>query len=90
MILCTKVFSLSPVNGGLAQLARALAWQARGHRFDSGILHETINLIVDGFLFLDTSFSDDSGRYSPQNLSYKVMGFLINKGKFTSELIIIL
>ena len=27
------------VHGGLAQLARALALQARGHRFDSGILH---------------------------------------------------
>gem|GEM_PF-3310562 len=27
-------------NGELAQLARALAWHARGHRFDSGILHE--------------------------------------------------
>ena len=26
--------------GGLAQLARALAWQARGHRFESGILHK--------------------------------------------------
>ena len=25
--------------GGLAQLARALAWHARGHRFDSDILH---------------------------------------------------
>ena len=27
-------------NGGLAQLARALAWHARGHRFDSDILHK--------------------------------------------------
>ncbi len=27
------------LNGGLAQLARALAWHARGHRFDSDILH---------------------------------------------------
>ena len=27
-------------NGGLAQLARALAWHARGHRFDSDILHD--------------------------------------------------
>ncbi len=27
------------VQGGLAQLARALAWHARGHRFDSDILH---------------------------------------------------
>ena len=28
--------------GGLAQLARALALQARGHRFDSDILHKPI------------------------------------------------
>ena len=26
-------------KGGLAQLARALAWHARGHRFDPDILH---------------------------------------------------
>ena len=26
-------------DGGLAQLARALAWHARGHRFESDILH---------------------------------------------------
>jgi hypothetical protein len=26
-------------HGGLAHLARALAWQARGDRFESGILH---------------------------------------------------
>ena len=30
-------------NGGLAQLARALALHARGHRFDSDILHEASN-----------------------------------------------
>ena len=29
-------------RGGLAQLARALAWHARGHRFDSDILHNLI------------------------------------------------
>ena len=29
-------------KGGLAQLARALALQARGHRFESDILHKTI------------------------------------------------
>ena len=28
-------------DGGLAQLARALAWHARGHRFDSDILHRS-------------------------------------------------
>ena len=29
-------------NGGLAQLARALAWHARGHRFDPDILHVSL------------------------------------------------
>lgn len=29
--------------GGLAQLARVLAWHARGHRFDSGILHKEVD-----------------------------------------------
>ena len=29
-------------EGGLAQLARALALQAKGHRFDSDILHRSI------------------------------------------------
>ncbi len=28
------------IDGELAQLARALALHARGHRFDSGILHD--------------------------------------------------
>jgi hypothetical protein len=28
-------------NGGLAQLARALAWHARGRRFDPDTLHKT-------------------------------------------------
>ena len=27
------------LHGGLAQLARAFAWHAKGHRFDSDILH---------------------------------------------------
>ena len=35
--LKSYIFALP--NGELAQLARALAWHARGHRFDSGILH---------------------------------------------------
>ena len=32
-------FSAMKFFGGLAQLARALAWHARGHRFDPDILH---------------------------------------------------
>ena len=30
---------LQSIFGGLAQLARAFAWHAKGHRFDSGNLH---------------------------------------------------
>ena len=33
--------SLHPQQGGLAQLARALAWHARGHEFESRILHQS-------------------------------------------------
>ena len=31
------------IYGGLAQLARALAWHARGHRFDPDILHRSVS-----------------------------------------------
>ena len=33
-------------NGGLAQLARAPALHAGGHRFDSDILHRSVDLII--------------------------------------------
>ena len=36
------------VYGGLAQLARALAWHARGHRFDPDILHFEASLRLSG------------------------------------------
>ena len=38
-IVISAQFQAKTKNGGLAQLARALAWHARGHRFESGILH---------------------------------------------------
>jgi hypothetical protein len=31
--------------GALAQLARVLDWQSRGHRFDSGMLHLIIKIL---------------------------------------------
>ena len=34
-----KLSFIHSIPGGLAQLARALAWHARGHRFDPDILH---------------------------------------------------
>jgi hypothetical protein len=38
--------------GGLAHLARALAWQARGGRFESDILHSVNPNVVWVFLCL--------------------------------------
>ena len=39
--------------GGLAHLARALAWQARGGRFESDILHKKAEAISFGlFIFI--------------------------------------
>tara|TARA_R110001632_G_scaffold19649_1_gene59255 strand:+ start:265 stop:552 length:288 start_codon:yes stop_codon:yes gene_type:complete len=35
-------FEISILNGGLAQLARAPALHAGGHRFDSDILHQAL------------------------------------------------
>ena len=35
-----------PTQGGLAQLARALPWHGRGHRFDSDILHLILTIII--------------------------------------------
>lgn len=36
--------------GGLAQLARAFAWHAKGHRFDSGNLHKLARLTPGFFM----------------------------------------
>ncbi|TND10244.1 MAG: hypothetical protein FD123_492 [Bacteroidetes bacterium] len=46
--------------GGLAQLARALAWHARGHRFDSDILHQTLRKIEGFFYLCPSSFTYSS------------------------------
>ena len=48
-MVCTKLYICNPF-GGLAQLARALAWHARGHRFESGILHKAVDSTT-AFLF---------------------------------------
>ena len=39
-------------RGALAQLARALAWHARGHRFDSVMLHKRNPALAGFFRFL--------------------------------------
>ena len=42
------------IIGGLAQLARALAWHARGHRFESDILHIASSMKQEIFDILNT------------------------------------
>jgi hypothetical protein len=55
---CSKLdagHSRLSIAGGLAQLARALALQAKGHRFESDILHGKKYLIVNTgqFFYID-------------------------------------
>ena len=38
-----SIFATSILTGVLAQLARALDWQSKGHGFDSHTLHGKIN-----------------------------------------------
>ena len=38
-VISKKITIFAPQNGALAQLARVLDWQSRGHRFDSDMLH---------------------------------------------------
>ena len=67
------------IKGELAQLARALAWHARGRRFDSDILHKLQSRLSGGFFYLEIkrgcrASRKDAGRssvrlrYSPQRL----------------------
>ena len=56
--------SLHPQQGGLAQLARALAWHARGHEFESRILH------------FDPRQIGDKRRQIPQNQGFAGFSFL--------------
>ena len=47
-----QLITANSIKGGLAQLARALAWHARGHRFDSDILHRLKpDLLVGLFVY---------------------------------------
>ncbi len=42
IFISKRYICISFEKGGLAQLARALPWHGRGHRFDSDILHEKL------------------------------------------------
>ena len=58
---CTKknlLFYLKSLEGGLAQLARALAWHARGRRFDPDTLHLMFLKFVKFIKFMAWSVSE--------------------------------
>ena len=89
-------FDLHTANkkGGLAHLARALAWQARGDRFESDILHninfKSINFIIYRlFLFLINHLLDKNTliqnmsekKITAENAKFFTLSFFIKKHK---------
>ncbi len=67
-------------KGELAQLARALAWHARGHRFESGILHKP-NPYAPG-LFTLTTFYSAVAQFSKNQMQFIL---LLDFENFASE-----
>ena len=66
VFLQPQIERLSAIKrGALAQLARALAWHARGHRFDSVMLHKT-KTSPDGEVFFVYLFTCLSGFLLPR------------------------
>ena len=65
--------SLHPQQGGLAQLARALAWHARGHEFESRILHDAsgqaVSIRGQPVLHTKARHSRTAGRLSPRSVA---------------------
>ena len=64
--MCCKFVYICSPSGELAQLARALAWHARGHRFESGILHSFKAALGWLFIFMYYTYilySSSSDRY---------------------------
>jgi hypothetical protein len=60
-------------KGGLAQLARAFAWHARGHRFDSDILH---NLSAKSAKF-SIKFADFLFSHTISHTVFIYIGFIV-------------
>jgi putative endonuclease len=77
--------------GGLAHLARALAWQARGGRFESDILHKNPNLVWVFFIFSAMYYtyiiySTTLNKYyvgSCQNVEERLLDHLNSRSKYT-------
>ena len=53
----SELETLRVLDGGLAQLARAPALQAGGQRFESVILHQTVQMMNGTFIFHLSTFN---------------------------------
>ena len=80
-------------NGGLAQLARALAWHARGHEFESRILHqETTQKIANpckSRIYRDFYFGRNAEKGIEKRVTCGLFGVLFSGPKKYTELIVI-
>ena len=83
---------LCPANGGLAQLARALAWHARGHEFESRILHqETTQKIANpckSRIYRDFYFGQNAEKGIEKRVTCGLFGVLFTAPKKYTELLV--
>ena len=78
------IFAILNGVGGLAQLARAFAWHAKGHRFDSGNLHRLKTFKVYNFGGLSGLRKNLSSSLQEEQAFQKadLMAFDLNYSKF--------
>src|SRR5258706_13904879 len=78
----------SKLIGGLAQLARALPWHGRGHRFESDILQEIPSRRWDFFMcFIYILYSKHLDRYyvgQTDDIEKRLQSHLSGISKYTS------
>ena len=83
---------LHPQTGGLAQLARALAWHARGHEFESRILHqETTQKIANpckSRIYRDFYFGRNAEKGIEKRVTCGLFGVLFFGPKKYTELLV--
>ena len=79
-------------NGGLAQLARALAWHARGHEFESRILHqETTQKIANpckSRIYRDFYLGQNAEKGIEKRVTCGLFGVLFSGPKKYTELLV--
>jgi putative endonuclease len=91
--LNTLKYYICATIGGLAHLARVLAWQARGDRFESGILHKDPNKVWVFFIcilmfYTYIIYSKTINKFyvgSCQDVQDRLRDHLNGKSKYTKQ-----